>query len=113
MKRDRTLWLTILAAPTIWFISFLANFALVPLACAQRWKIVLYAVSLAAIAGTLTSGFVAWSEWQHLGRQLPGEGGDPDSRARAMASGAVTLSAMFTLVIFAQTIVETLLEACQ
>src|SRR4051812_19338848 len=113
MKRDLVLWLAVLAGPIVWMVSFGANFALVPWACTLKWKPALYAVSALAFAITAGSGYVSWNEWHRLGRELPGEAGGAIPRSRALASGGVALSAMFALVIAAQTIVEVMLGACE
>ena len=113
MKRDLTLWLMLFAGPVIWFVSFGANYALAPWACALRWKPALYTVSATALALTVVSGFVAWSQWQRLGREYPGEAAGTVPNFRALASGGVLLNAMFFLVILSQAIVEIILGACE
>jgi hypothetical protein len=62
---------------------------------------------------TLVSGGLAFTQWQRLGRQMPGEGGDPDTRARAMATAGMASSGFSALVILAQMMVESLMGACQ
>ncbi|HWE49420.1 MAG TPA: hypothetical protein VG273_06505 [Bryobacteraceae bacterium] len=113
MNRDRLLWIALLAGPIVWLISFLANFALAPLACSKSWKPALFAVSLAAMALTLVLGGLAHRQWQRLGSRIPGEGGDPDTRARAMATAAMASCGFSTLVILAQLLVEGMMGACQ
>ena len=113
MSRDFALWTGILAGPTVWLISFEANFALVPWACLFQAKLALYLVSLVAFGISAGSGLLAWREWKALGREIPGDGGDAVSRGRIMAVGGVLLSTMFCLVIVAQAIPELILEACQ
>jgi hypothetical protein len=113
MKRDAILWLTVLAGPAIWLVSFGANFALAPWACSLSWKPALYAVSAAALCLTGGSGVWAWNEWRQLGRESPGEAGGSAVSSRVLASGAVALNAMFFLVTLTQAIVEVLLGACQ
>ena len=113
MKRQAWLWLVILAAPVVWFASMCANFALAPWACSLQWKTALYAVSACALLITGIAGGAAWLEWRQLGREFPGETAGAAAVTRALASGGVLLSALFFLVILAQTIVELLLGACQ
>ncbi len=113
MNRDRILWIAFLAGPVIWLTSFLANFVLAPLACSNSWKPALFAVSVTAIVLTSISGSLAWRQWQRLGSQIPGEGGDPDSRARALAIAAIASCGFSALVILAQLLVESMMGACQ
>lgn len=113
MKRNAILWALLLAGPVIWFVSFGANFALVPWACTLHWKPALYAVSAVALAFTAGAAFMAWSQWRQLGRDYPGEASGPSASSRSIASGAVLLNGMFILVIVAQAIVEVILGACE
>ncbi|HJT86422.1 MAG TPA: hypothetical protein VJ732_01170 [Bryobacteraceae bacterium] len=112
-KHNFLLWLAVLTGPIVWLVSFGANFALAPWACALRWKPALYTVSAVALLITAGSGILAWNEWRQLGREFPGEAGGWLSSSRALATGGILLSAMFFLVIAAQTIVEGLLGACE
>ncbi|MBZ5583291.1 MAG: hypothetical protein LAQ30_14005 [Acidobacteriia bacterium] len=113
MRRDAALWAAILAGPLVWFISMQANFALAPWACALQWTPALFGVSFVSLAITAGSGLLAWSEWQKLGRELPGESGGAVARGRAMALGGMILSAASFLVILAQTIPHVILGACE
>jgi hypothetical protein len=113
MKRDAVLWLAIFTGPIVWFVSFNANFALVPWACALGWKPALYAISCASLLITAAAGWAAWSQWQQLGRDEPGETAGVIPRSRVLASGGVLLSAVFFLVIAAQSISHIILGACE
>jgi hypothetical protein len=55
---------------------------------------------------------VAWSQWQKLGRELPGEGGGAVPRSRILAIGGVLLGALSFLLILAQAIVQTIMGDC-
>ena len=113
MKRDFALWTGILAGPIVWLLSFVANFALAPWACIFQAKLALYIVSLIALILSVGSGAVAWTQWGQLGRKWPDEGGSVVCRSRGLAVAGVLLSAMFCLVIIAQSVPEIILEACQ
>ena len=112
MKRNLILWAVILVGPVVWMLSFGANFALSWWACSLAWKPALYVISILALAITAGSGFVAWNQWQQVGRELPGETGGAVARMRTMAIGGLALSTLFFLVILAQGISETILGAC-
>jgi hypothetical protein len=111
-KRDWLLWAGLLTGPAIWFLSFGANFSLAGWACALRWKPALYVISLAAFMISAGSAWLAWGQWQQLGREYPGETGGAVARSRTMAIGGVAISALSCLLIVAQGIVESVLGAC-
>ncbi len=113
MKRATLLWIAVLMGPTIWFAGFLANFALVPWACAFGWKPALFVVTLISLAVTAGAGALAWRLWQQTGVDLPGETGGAVARDRSLALAAVLLSGMFVLVIVAQCVPNLILGACQ
>jgi hypothetical protein len=112
-KRDFILWIGILAGPVIWLLSFQANFTLAPWACEFNTKIALFVVTILALVLVAASGLLAWREWSALGKAWPGESGDSLARSRIMAIGGVLLSAMFFLVVLAQSIPELMLGACE
>ena len=107
------LWAGIFLGPFVWFLSFGANFALAPWACTLQWKPALYVISVVALAISAGSALLAWSEWQRIGRDLPGEGGGAIPRARYMALSGVLISSMSFLVILAQGVAEIILGPCQ
>jgi hypothetical protein len=85
-------------APTVWFASMEANFALAPLACAGHGKGMLLLISAAALALAMAGGVLAWTQ--------------RSSHQRLAVSGAVT-SALFALVILAQAIPNLILGGCE
>ncbi len=113
MTRDIALWTCILAGPIVWLLSFEANFALTPWACHFDGKLALYVVSVVALVLAACSFLVAWRLWKELGKKWPGCAGGALARSRVMAGGGVLMSAMFFVVIFAQSIPEVILGACQ
>ncbi len=113
MKRDLALWTGLLAGPVIWLLSFEANFALAPWACEFQAKLALYVVSIIALILAASSYLLAWRQWKELGKEWPGEAGGTLARSRVMAGGGVLTSALFFLVILAQSIPELILGACE
>lgn len=113
MKRDLALWTGVLAGPVNWAMIFTAKFFLAPWICAFHWKPAAYVLSVLALALTAGAGLLAWSQWQQVGREYPGQGGGAVARSRAMAFGGVVLSSMFFLVLIAITLPELLLEGCE
>jgi hypothetical protein len=113
MNRDFALWTGILAGPIIWLLSFEANFALVPWACEFQAKLALYVVRLIAIVLAASSFALAWRLWKELGKEWPGQAGGALARSRVMAGSGVLMSAMFFVVIVAQSVPELILGACE
>ena len=112
MKRDLALWISILAGPLLWLMSFEALFALAPWACTFQDKLALYMVSLAAFLLSGASALLGWRQWTALGREWAGEGAGPVARGRIMAIGGIVLSSGSCLIIIAQAIPELILRSC-
>jgi hypothetical protein len=99
MKEQLTVWIAVLASPTIWFASLAAGFAVAPLTCARQSNALLWLISGIALALDAASGFAAWREWQ---------------RGRGwLALNGIILSAGFFLVIAAQAIPSVMLAGCE
>jgi hypothetical protein len=113
MRRDTQLWFAVLIPSTVWLISFLANFALAPWVCARGWKPALFVVSVVSLAITAASGVLAWRLWRQVGTEMPGESGGAVAHARSLGLAGVLLSAMFFVVILAQSIPNLMLGACE
>jgi hypothetical protein len=113
MKRSLLLWSIALGSPVIWFISFSISYAVAGAACAMHWKPALYVISLVALLMTAGCGMAAWTQWQRLGREYPGDSAGATPASRALVSGGVLLSALFSLVILAQILAQAILEPCQ
>ena len=112
MKRDLALWISVLAGPLLWLMSFEALFALAPWACTFQDKLALYMVTLAAFILSAASAVLGWRQWTALGREWAGEGDGPVPRGRIMAIGGIVLSSGSCLIIIAQAIPELILRSC-
>ncbi len=112
MKRDFLLWLTSLAGPAVWFLNMEASFALAPWVCRWQSGFIPGLTAASALAIVAASGLLARYEWQRL--EVPsGEPQPAEPRPRAMALGGMILSALFFIVILAQTIPTLELGLCQ
>lgn len=109
MKTDIVLWTCILAPPTAWMLNLETNFALAPLACTTGSKFMLQAVSAVALIIAITSAVTSWMQWE----KLPVEHNPTQQRARTLALSGILLSAMFALVIIAQTLPHFILSPCE
>ena len=112
-KRDLVLWAGIFTGPVVWLLSFGARWSLSGWICAFHWKPALYVIAIVALATAAGSGALAWTEWQRIGREMPGEGGGAIPRSRYMAVLGVVLSAFSILLIVAQGIPEWILGVCE
>jgi hypothetical protein len=108
--KSKLLWAGIALSPIIWFINLEANFALAPLACSGRGK--LLAISGVSLALTMAAGIFAWAQ---LDRQESPDGHllHWPPRAGDMALVGIGLSGLSFLVILAQTIPILLLTGCE
>jgi hypothetical protein len=114
MKRNLILWLAFLAGPFIWLLSFGARWSLSGWVCAfQSWKPALFAIAAVSILIIGGSGFMAWTEWQRVGQEMPGESGGAVARSRFLAFTGLVLCAFSILLIIAQTIPEVTLGVCE
>jgi hypothetical protein len=113
MKRNVLLWTGIFLGPLAWFLSFGTRWSLSGWVCALHWKPALFVIAIIGVIVAAGSGAIAWTEWQRIGREMPGEAGGAIPRSRYMALMGVVLSAFSILLIVAQTIPEVILGACQ
>jgi hypothetical protein len=112
MKQTALLWSGILGGPVVWLINLEASFALVPAACAVHNRIALYAVSLVSMLLIAASGLLAWSQYSRIGAGGVAGVDEAVDRSRSMALGGMALSALFLLVVLAQSIPNVLLMEC-
>jgi hypothetical protein len=113
VMRDLLLWVTVLAGPVFWLLSFEAKFSWTQWACASQTKAGLFFFALIALALTAGAGLLAWRQWKQLGNEPPSEAGSALSRSRFMALGGMAFSIGFCVVIVAQTIPDMILGVCQ
>ena len=90
-----------LGAPLIWFANHGAQFALAPLACAQRSNAVLWIVAIVALLLDAGCGLAAWTLWH---------GGEKPNTV--VAASGMALSVSFFIVILAQMIPSLMMAAC-
>ena len=113
MKRDVMLWTAFLAGPLVWFLSFGARWSLSGWVCAFHWKPALFVIAVLAVMIVAGAGMLAWSEWQRVGREMPGEAGGAIPRSRTLAMMGLVLSAFSILLIVSQVIPEVMLGVCE
>ena len=113
MKRDLLLWTAFFAGPLVWFLSFGARWSLSGWVCAFHWKPALFVIAIVSLAVVAGSGVLAWTQWQRVGRDMPGEAGGAIPRSRILALMGLILSAFSFLLILSQLIPEIVLGVCE
>lgn len=114
MKRNLVLWTGFFAGPLIWMLSFGARWSLSGWVCAfQHWKPALFVISAVSVLIIAGSGALTWSEWQRIGREMPGETGGAVARSRYLALMGVVLCVFSILLVIAQSIPEVILGVCE
>jgi uncharacterized membrane protein YidH (DUF202 family) len=113
MKRDLLLWTAFLAGPLVWFLSFGARWSLSGWVCAFNWKPALFVIAAVSVMLVAGAGMLAWTEWQRVGREMPGEAGGAIPRSRTMAMMGLVLCIFSIMLIVAQAIPEVILGVCE
>lgn len=106
------LWFGLLGAPTAWVLGLSAEYALVEVACTKRTMLPLHLASTVTLLLALGAGWLAYTQWDRLGRGWAGEAGDSATRSRFMAVVGVMISALFVLAIVAQWLGTAFLHPC-
>ena len=106
------LWFSVLAGPIAWALNQEISYLFVPWACASGTRLMLHAVTLAALLLSLAGAFVGWRCWHRTGAEWHDAEGGVIGRSRLMALGGIALGAMFALVILAQGYPSLVLSPC-
>lgn len=106
-------WAGVLGAPAIWGTQQLGLYTLTQVVCHNQAYVILYAVSVACLIGTVITGFFSWRSWKISGEESPAEtDGGPVARTRFLGALGLLVSAMFFLLILAQGIPSLFFDAC-
>jgi hypothetical protein len=107
------LWVGLFAGPVAFLLHLQVGYMLVPWACANGHRFVLYLTMLAALLIAAAGGLSAWRGWQRFGKQWPDGSGGAVPRSRFMAIMGIVLSVFFFITIIAQGIPNFILTPCQ
>ncbi len=113
MKRDLILWSCVAAGPVVWMLAFGANWSITWWACIWQWTPGQFAIWIAAMLLTIAGALVSWQQWRSIGAATPAEAGGMSANHRALAIGGMMLNASAFLLLAAQTLVTSLVGACQ
>jgi hypothetical protein len=106
------LWAGLLGAPVLWLIQFQFNYSLVTWGCRNQTLWPLHTASATFMLLSLGALLLAWHNWNKAGGKWPSEEGGRPGLVQFMGSVGVLVSAMFTVLIFAQAIPSFLLDPC-
>jgi hypothetical protein len=98
-----TTWAGVLGGPLAWFASQQVSYMLVPWACHGGPLIAIHLANLVALALVALAGAFSWREWRRAGAHFSDGRAPPEGRQRFLGMMGLTLSALFGLVIIAQT----------
>lgn len=99
------LWVGIVAVPAVWGILLQAVYSLAPVACAHHRLWVLHTLHIAGLILVAIGGAICLRYWKR-------RGDDQSDRTRFLASWGLLSSALFFLLILAQTIAGWMLDPC-
>src|SRR3954468_4844323 len=107
------LWLGVLWAPALWLIQFELRYSLVEPLCNRGMRFPLYIVSVVFFIFIALSGLWSWREWARAGKRLPSDE-QSGSRERNLFLALLGLltSALFILLLIAQTIASVMVDPC-
>ena len=113
LSGERTSWLLVVAPALICAAGHEANFVLVRQACAAGRHVMLYAVTIVALALMAGVALMSYATWRHVGPEWPGETADVATRTRFIAVLGMLGSGLFFLVTLAQGIATVYYDPCQ
>jgi hypothetical protein len=113
LSSPRTIWLLVVAPAFITAAAHETNFVLVRQACSAQRSVMLYAVTIVALALMLLVLLMSYMTWRHAGAEWPGESADSATTTRFIAMVGLLGGVIFFLVTFAQGIATVYYDPCQ
>lgn len=106
------LWSGWAIGPLAWMLHLTLVYLLAPLACEWESGLPLYLATAGTLALAVAGLVLNWHLWAQSGRHWPDEAHGPEPRSRFMSMIGLLGSALFVVVIVAQTIPIVILGAC-
>ena len=113
LKSPRTIWMLIVAPAFVCAAAMQINYVLVRQACSAQRSLMLYVVTIVALALTLGVALLSYATWRNAGAEWPGDGADVATTTRFIAVLGMLGSVFFFLVTFAQGIATVYYDPCQ
>jgi hypothetical protein len=111
--RIAALWTGVLLAPLAWLANLELAYLMVRPSCTSGHVLRLHLVGAFFLFVTLAGGGLAWRCWRAAGGAWPDSGGGAVGWTRFMAALGLLGSAVFALVIIAQSVPTFTLHPCQ
>jgi hypothetical protein len=112
-RQLRDLWTGFLLAPAAFLLNLEVAYALVPVACSGRTRLLIHVVHAVFVVLAAVGAMTALRQWRLTGETWPGGEGGRLSRSRFMAGVGLLLSLFIVMVIVAQWIPSFVLNPCQ
>ena len=109
----RTIWLLVVAPAFFCAAAMQINYVLVRQACSAQRNLMLYLVTIVALALMLGVALLSYAAWRQAGAEWPGEGADIATTNRFITVLGMLGSVIFFLVTFAQGIATVYYDPCQ
>jgi hypothetical protein len=117
----RSLWFSLLGAPSAWLIHFLAIWVIAEWGCLAGWSrftilgfdavaILLVLATFIVLPLVIAAGLMAWRIWQRM-RAHANDGGS-EHRSAYMGFGGVMLSTLFAFAIILESLPALLIHPC-
>ncbi|HEU5103654.1 MAG TPA: hypothetical protein VFU22_31780 [Roseiflexaceae bacterium] len=117
----RSLWFSLLGAPSAWLVHFLAIWVIAEWGCLASWSrftllgfdaitVLLVLATFLVLPLVIAAGMMAWRIWQRT-RANANDGGS-EHRSAYMSFGGVVLSTLFAFAIFLESLPALLLHPC-
>lgn len=103
----------LLTAPLAFLIHLTINYAVVPHACSSGHMFASHLVTALFLLVVFAGTFIAWRNWQQVGRGEPSEAASVVERSRFIAVVGLMLSGLVVLLFIAQWIPQFLISPCQ
>jgi heme/copper-type cytochrome/quinol oxidase subunit 2 len=110
--KSALLWTVVLAAPTAWAATLLANYVLTARACGPRLGFTLSLIAAAMLGVVGATAIVAWRVRQRAGHQTDDARDDATGTDHFMAHLALLDCVLFAIAIAAQALTPWILRDC-
>jgi len=110
--RNRELALGVLGGPILWGIQMVVGYALVPLSCSSGSKVSLYILATVTAVLTVSTGILAWRQWQLATDNRWQEFDKPRLPQSFLGSLGVITSLLFLLIIVMTGLANLFLSPC-
>ena len=107
------LWAGMLTAPLAFLLHLEINYALVTQLCQSEHQLALKLVTVLFVLVAAAGGFIAWRNWEAVGREWPGDEATVPERSRFMAVVGLLVSALVVLGLLWQLVPQFIFDPCQ